>query len=79
MIKIKLFVGISACAVIAISANIRLTETVFTSISNSNIANLEILNASAGEAYCKPVTQNACDISVPNANISGVGQPYVNH
>ncbi len=79
MNRIKLFVGMSLCAVVAILANIRLTEDSSTSLSTSNIANLEILNASAGEAYCKPISQNSCSITVPNSSVSGVGQPYVNN
>ncbi len=49
---------------------------------NQNIIgldNLKIMNASAGEAYCKQITQNKCVIEVPDASGEGTGQPYINY
>lgn len=45
--------------------------------SVSSLDNFKILNASAGEAYCKPAA-NPCTVTVGSVTISGSGIPTAN-
>lgn len=48
------------------------------SYEKSRIGILGIMNASAGEAYCKDSSDKPCIIESGGIKVSGIGQPYIN-
>lgn len=48
------------------------------SMSGASLSNVSALQASAGEAYCNPITNNDCTITAGGGTIYGCGQPVVN-
>lgn len=45
----------------------------------SGLNNLEVLNASAAESYCKDNSTNSCEITSGGVTVKGTGQPYINN
>ncbi|WP_312314828.1 hypothetical protein [Empedobacter brevis] len=74
MKKKILFGGLVLASVLTLNF-ITSSEKVDSSVSR--LDNLKILNASAGEAYCKPAA-NPCIITVGNFTVSGSGIPTAN-
>lgn len=49
------------------------------SLGQSSLSNLSIMNAAAGEAYCKDNSDNACTLESGGVKLTGKGQPYINN
>ncbi|MBB2950152.1 MULTISPECIES: hypothetical protein [Sphingobacterium] len=66
--------GIAACNFVYSNASSNDAKSTISALNN-----LQVLNASAGESYCKDNSSNSCEITSGGVTIKGTGQPYTNN